>query len=156
MKPSYKLIEALRRTARQIESGEEWNWDNPCSCNCGLLVNNLGVPYESIKNRISGFWTTSFHPSIEKEDLKSSDNKSLFYRILKDHEITYEDIVELEHIGREVIKQDKITEKETPESLEVYRNLVCSYIRDKADELESQMVGLSELDSKSEKVEANV
>lgn len=133
MKPSKKLINALRKTALQVEEGEIWDWDNPLSCNCGLLVRNLGVPKDLIKRNVCGFWTTS-------KCVSTGLDTNLLTQVLKDYGIGYEEIVELEHIGREVLERDPDTSEETPETLEKYRKIVCSYLREKADLLESQIV----------------
>lgn len=39
--PSFKIIEALRKTAHQLENGHRYEWGNMGSCNCGNLAQTI-------------------------------------------------------------------------------------------------------------------
>ncbi len=39
--PSLKIIDALRKTARQLENGHRYEWGNMGSCNCGNLAQTI-------------------------------------------------------------------------------------------------------------------
>lgn len=65
MKATKKLIKALRTTADNIEANitppftpeVEWDWNEPCCCNVGLLLKELGATQEQFdKAKIYGFW----------------------------------------------------------------------------------------------------
>jgi len=134
-----RVIEALRKTAYQIETDDGWNWDTPCTCNCGLFFKNLGVTEEDIKSNVAGFWTTSFVISPNRHII-NKDPKSKLLNTIEKYRISLEDLAELEHVGRETIKlEESLQESITLCNYEEYKGLVCSYIRHKADELESQL-----------------
>lgn len=39
--PSLKIIEALRKTAKQLENGNRYEWGHMGSCNCGNLAQTI-------------------------------------------------------------------------------------------------------------------
>ena len=39
--PSLKIIDALRKTAQQLENGHRYEWGNMGSCNCGNLAQTV-------------------------------------------------------------------------------------------------------------------
>lgn len=39
--PSLKIIDALRKTANQLENGHRYEWGNMGSCNCGNLAQTI-------------------------------------------------------------------------------------------------------------------
>src|SRR5256885_15246328 len=63
MKPTKKLILALRETALQlINESVEYNWWCSRKCNCGLLAINLGLEID--KNVYVGSWAEAARNTI--------------------------------------------------------------------------------------------
>jgi len=134
--PNPELIDALRRTADKIESGEWDNqWGTPSQCNCGLLARSiLGEPLRFSKRM--GSWQKApqenkwlfGEPKCQSTGLSFSEITD----ILKGIGLRDEDLAHLELLDNEAVVEAMDTSRFRYNS----DNHVVEYLRTWADLLE--------------------
>jgi len=137
--PTPILIDALRKTANKIESGDWDNhWGTPSQCNCGLLARSIleeplhfdsrmGCWRRAILNAQKDEWALGV-PRCKYTGLSFVE----IVDVLSDVGLRNEDIISLEHLGNEAIIEAMDT------SAPSYYNddHVVEYLRTWADLLE--------------------
>lgn len=95
MKPSQRLIDALRRAADRIEApGSDYFWLRSESCNCGILAQELGVPSEFMN--MIGSWDYAIergYCTVTRIPVAH------VFSTLHEAGLTDEELSEIEHMG---------------------------------------------------------
>lgn len=142
MKPNRALIDGLREAARRLESGDiDYNWDEPKTCNCGVLASVLGVDITAFP-LMNVNWSELAEEEKEKYCSVTKLPINVIMKSLLDVGVEFEDFEKIEFLETMTNKEwckSYITELETSTTFG-NKNNVIKYFRDKANELEIQLL----------------
>lgn len=141
MKVSKELIKAFRSVANKIEFDSQWDWNNSCNCNCGLLAQELGLSKIELSGCMEGTWTKTYQEPV------CSETGHQFLHIkqfLRDRGIEYADILAIETIGFKDSLKYEFEKTGCMSNIEVNacvnKQVVSKWFRDKANEMERQLL----------------
>lgn len=150
MKPTIQLINALRKAADRIETAkymDGWNrsndlhlqpgyyrWSHPCTCNCGILAQELGMSAKQIDDSGIGLWgddaTDYFTCSVTRHPM------GMVFAYLSQFGLERDDFSKLEWAG---------VDEKSPLCEWRDQQFVARYFRAQADILEEQLGDAFEL-----------
>jgi hypothetical protein len=144
MKTDQKLISALRAIAKKvIDPNSEWCYEKVYRCHCGLLVKELAQDTLTESDIVFvGPWTQEAEIIREEGNVEVCKETGLpltsVFQVLASYGITFEELYELEMVGRKVYYGDYGLTSLTNLDDEEYRQVVSDYLIQKAEELEKR------------------
>lgn len=101
-----KLIEALRKSASDIEQGTNYEWGHMGGCNCGHLAQNLtqlsrAQIHEYAMRKGTGDWSEQVEVYCEDSGM----DMDLLIAELMQHGLSQKDLINLEKLGDEKVRQ---------------------------------------------------
>lgn len=153
-KPTLKLIDALRKAATKIETGNNYQWGHMGSCNCGHLaqeITNLSkAEIHQYALRRYGDWT--------EQSQDYCDNSGMTFDLIISEMLKIgmeiEDIRHLEKLSdKDVLYRFKLEDRNLKQNV---KRDVVKYMREWANLLEEQLLEKVSIDDLKKQKEVQV
>jgi len=134
-RPSRRLIDALRATARRLEDGARYEWGHMGRCNCGHLAQTLTTFTPEQIHRMAMVRFGNWNEQVREYCPSSGFQMDLLIDLLMDAGLDRDDLCHLENLSdTQVLSRLPIEERDLQRN---HREHTIRYVRAWADALES-------------------